>query len=317
MADLTFEQGHAPAIGVPEPLGADLVAVTAPNAGPMTYTGTRTYLLGTRDIAVIDPGPDDRAHIDAIVAAVPAGARVSAILVTHAHRDHSAGARALQERLCAPILGHGVRGRSAVMEHLAAAGGIGGGEGVDVGFVPDRCLADGAEITGAGWRLTALHTPGHLGDHLCFADADGSRLFSGDLVMGWSTTLISPPDGDLGSFLRSLRRLRSRGENVFYPGHGSPLRAPAAMIDALLAHRAAREAQILAALHAGPLDVPELVATVYPDLGEPLRAAAGRNVLAHLVDLDERRLVASVGRLTATGTFRLSSPDSPAERAPR
>lgn len=302
--DDPFDRTHRPQVGAPEPLAEGLVAVTAPNAGPMTFTGTRTYLLGRDEVAVIDPGPDDPDHLDAVAAALPRGARATAILVTHAHRDHSAGARALADRLGAPLVGFGPRLRSAEMERLAAAGGLGGGEGIDAGFAPDRLLADGDAVEGAGWRLEAVHTPGHLGDHLCFAWAGGGGLFSGDTVMGWATTMISPPDGDLGAFLASLRRLRDRPERVYYPGHGGPLHDPRGMIDWQLAHRAAREAQILAALeHAGPADVPALVALVYPGLHPALRPAAGRSVLAHLIDLAARGLARSDGPLAADAKF--------------
>lgn len=303
MAEDPFERAHAPVVGAPERLAPDLVAVTAPNAGPMTFTGTRTYILGRADVAVIDPGPADPAHLDAVEAALPRGGGVGAILVTHGHLDHSAGARALQDRTGAPIHGHGERVRSPVMERLAAAGALGGGEGVDAGFAPDVRLADGAVVTGAGWRLEAVHTPGHLGDHLCFAWAGTGALFSGDTVMGWATTLISPPDGDLGAFLASLRRLRVRRDRTYHPGHGGPVRDPRGMIDWQLAHRAEREGQIRAALEGGAASAAELVEMVYPDLAAALRPAAARNVLAHLIDLAERGLVRSRGPLAAAAVF--------------
>lgn len=299
MAEDPFDRDHAPAPGVPEPLTPGLRVVTAPNPGPMTFTGTRTYLLGARQVAVIDPGPLDPAHQAAVAAA--AGGRAAAILVTHGHRDHSEGARALQELLQAPILGFGPAERSPTMAALAATGAMGGGEGVDADFAPDRRLADGEEIAGDGWRLSAVHTPGHLGDHLSFAWEDG--LFSGDTVMGWATTLISPPDGDLGAFLASLRRLRERSERRYFPGHGKPIEDAHRMIDWQIAHRAEREAQILAALAAGPRDVAGLVAQVYPGLDPALRGAAGRNVLAHLIDLWERGAVTSEGGPAAGATF--------------
>lgn len=301
-----FERDHAPPVGKPEPLADGLVAVTAPNAGPMTFTGTRTYLLGGSEVAVIDPGPDDAGHREAIVAALAPGARVVAILVTHAHRDHSAGARALQARVGGPIFGFGPAAVSETMLKLRAAGGLGGGEGIDAGFAPDQRLADGAVVAADGWALKAIHTPGHLGDHLCFSWAEGGGLFSGDTVMGWSTTLISPPDGDLRDFLTSLRKLQGRGETVYFPGHGAPVRDPRAMLAWQLDHRAEREAQIRAALAAGPATVPQLVDRVYPGLDRFLRPAAARNVLAHLIDLAERGVVASDGTLAADAVFALA-----------
>lgn len=300
-----FERDHRPPVGAPEPLAPGLVAVTAPNPGAMTFTGTRSYLLGGAEVAVIDPGPDDPAHRAALLAALAPGARVAAILVTHAHRDHSEGARALQAATGAPVLGFGPRAFRPEMARLVAAGGLGGGEGVDPDFAPDRRLGDGEVVAGEGWRLEALHTPGHLGDHLCFAWPDGGGLFSGDLVMAWATTLISPPGGDLGEFRTSLRRLQARPETVYFPGHGGPLQNPKHMIAWQLAHRAEREAQICAALAAGSATIPELVAMVYVDLAPALRSAAARNVLAHLIDLADRGVARSDGPLAEDATFAL------------
>jgi hydroxyacylglutathione hydrolase len=262
----------------------------------MTFTGTRTYLLGEEAVAVIDPGPDDPAHCAALVAAL-GGATVAAVLVTHAHRDHSAGARAFAAAVRAPVLAHGdpAGARSPAMARIAAAGGLGGGEGIDAGFAPDEAFRDGAVLHGPGWTLTAVATPGHTADHLSFAWEEGRALFTGDHVMGWATTMISPPDGDLGAFRASLARLRARPDAVYYPGHGAPVHDPAAVVDHILAHRAAREAEVVAALAAGPATVPALVAAIYADVDPALRGAAARTVLAHLVDLAES------GRATPTG----------------
>ncbi len=287
-------------MGVAEELAPGLRAVTAPNAGPMTFTGTRSYIVGRGEVAVIDPGPDDPRHLRALAAAV-AGERVAAVLVTHAHRDHSAGAAAFAARVAAPVLAHGdpVGARSPAMARLAAAGGIGGGEGIDPRFRPDRRIGEGAVVAGPGWTLTALATPGHLGDHLSFAWAEGEALFSGDHVMGWATTLISPPDGDLGAFRASLRRLQARSEAVYYPGHGAPVRDPQAVLGYVLAHRAVREAEILAALARGPATVAALVAAIYAAVDPALHPAAARNVLAHLIDLAERGVAVADGPLAA------------------
>ncbi len=302
-----FERDHAPVPGAVETLAPGLRVVTAGNAGPMTFTGTRSLILGQGRVAVIDPGPDDAAHLGALAAAV-AGERVEAVLVTHAHRDHSAGARAFAARVGAPVLAHGdaVGARSPAMARLAAEGALGGGEGIDAGFAPDRRIGDGAVISAPGWTLTAVHTPGHLSDHLSFAWAEGRALFSGDTVMGWSTTLISPPDGDLTSFRTSLARLRLRGERVYYPGHGAPVTNPSRLIHWLLAHRDVRERQILAALANGPATPADIVAKVYVPLDPRLAPAALRNVLAHLIDLDARGLAHPLGALSAAARYALA-----------
>ena len=261
--------------------------VRAPNPSPMTAEGTNSYIVGEGEVAVIDPGPDDPAHLAALLAALRPGERVSHILVTHAHRDHSPLARTLAEATGAPVLAHGraEEGRSQTMAALAAAGHAGGGEGVDTGFAPDRRLSDGDVVEGAGWRLTALHTPGHMAGHLSFAWDD--RLFSGDHVMGWASSLISPPDGDLAAFVASCRRLAARRWRVFHPGHGAPVSDPAARLAWLIAHRQARHAALAEALARGLETVPALTAAIYAGTPPALLPAAERNVFAHLVALVE------------------------------
>ncbi len=284
-----------------------LRVVLAANPSAMTLHGTNSYLLGEGEVAVIDPGPADPAHLAALLAALGPGERVSHILVTHAHLDHSPLARPLAERTGAPVLAFGTAaaGRSAAMERLAAAGGgaaLGGGEGVDAGFVPDVALADGAVVEGAGWRLGALHTPGHFGNHLSFVWED--TVFAGDHVMGWASSLISPPDGDMGAYMASLDRLAALGARRLWSGHGDPVADPAARIAALAAHRREREAAILAALARGPADAATLARAVYTDTTAALMPAAARNVLAHLIDLAKRTLVESDGPPAARSRFR-------------
>lgn len=305
--DLIMTQGPAfdPPPGVAETLAPGLRRILAPNPSPMTWRGTNTYLLGTRALAVIDPGPDDPAHLGAILAALEPGQSISHIFVTHAHLDHSPLARALSQVSEAPVFAFGDAraGRSAVMQRLAASGLIAGGEGVDGDFTPDHCLADEQGVVGDDWSLRALWTPGHFGNHLCF-DWQG-QVFCGDLVMGWASSLVSPPDGDLSDFMDSCRRLLTRDAAVLHPGHGAPIADPAARLRLLLEHRAMRETAILAALRNGPATAHALAQEVYTDTPPALIPAATRNVLAHLIDLTGKSSVAHDGPLHADAVFHM------------
>lgn len=270
----------------------------------MTGTGTTTFLLGEgRDIAVIDPGPDDAAHLSAILAALDPGQQISHIFVTHAHLDHSALARPLALVTRAPILAFGPpeAGRSPLMQHLADLGHLGGGEGVDTAFIPDITLADGDSVSGSDWTLAAQHTPGHMASHLSFGWGD--RLFCGDAVMGWASTLISPPDGDVGAYRASLRRMAAQGWRTLYPTHGPEITNPSARIAALLQHRQTRETLILQAVIAGNRDLHSITAAAYHDTPAPLLRAASRNCLAHLVDLTERTIISARPAPTPTAIF--------------
>jgi glyoxylase-like metal-dependent hydrolase (beta-lactamase superfamily II) len=267
----------------------DLRHVIAPNPSAMTERGTNTWIVGRGEVAVIDPGPAIPVHLDAILAALTPGERVTHILVTHAHLDHSALAPSLSARTGAPVLAFG-SARDGISPAMLALGLAGtGGEGLDAGFAPDERLGDGDVIEGPGWRLQAIHTPGHLGSHLCFAW--GAACFTGDHVMGWSTSLVSPPEGDMGAYMASLGRLGQREWSRFLPGHGTTVRDPATRLAALTEHRHGREAQILAALAGGSCTPAALARAIYTDLPAPLLPAAERNVLAHLLDLAERSLV--------------------------
>lgn len=274
---------------------AKVRVVLAPNPSAMTGPGTNSFLIGEREVAVIDPGPDDPAHIDAILEL--AEGRISHILVTHAHLDHSAGVARLAQATRAPVFAFGAAdsGRSPTMARLAATG-LTGGEGVDAGFRPDIELRHGEELRSSDWTLQALHTPGHMGGHLSFRLGDA--IFCGDLVMGWSTSLISPPEGDLVDYFRSLDLLARLAPRVLYPAHGEPITAPLPRLEELAAHRRLRSAQILAALDAGPGTAAELAARIYT-IPAHLMPAAERNVLAHLLALADLGAVAGNGPVRA------------------
>lgn len=278
---------HPSPPGVVQHLEPGLRMMLAPNPSPMTHWGTNTYLLGAGEVTVIDPGPADDRHLAALLAALEPGERITQILVTHAHLDHSPLARPLARATGAEILAFGgaTSGRSPRMVALA---GLGGGEGLDHTFQPDRLLRDGDQILGADWALTTLHTPGHLGGHLCFAW--GETLFCGDHVMGWAPSLVSPPDGDMTDYMASLDRIAQGGWRRGYSAHGAPLPDLPARIAEITAHRRSREAAILAALTDSP-DLTTLQHRVYAELAPALQPAARRNLLAHLVDLAHRKKI--------------------------
>ncbi len=281
--------------GTVQHLEPGLRLVLAPNPSPMTHWGTNTFLIGEGAVAVIDPGPADPRHLAALLAALRPGERVTHVFVTHAHLDHSPLARPLAEATGAPVLAFGDAGagRSARMAGMQS---LGGGEGLDRAFRPDLTLADGDRIDGRGWSLTALHTPGHLGGHLCF-DWQG-RLFTGDHVMGWAPSLVSPPEGDMTDYMASLRRLANGPWQQGYPAHGSPIPDLPARSAALIAHRQARESAILAALQ-DVHGLEQILSRVYADTSPALLPAARRNLVAHLIDLQEhRRIIASGGSFT-------------------
>jgi len=285
-------------------LADGLRRVLAPNPSPMTYRGTNTYLVGTRDLAVIDPGPLNEAHLEAILAALEPGQSISHIVVTHTHVDHSPLARPLAARTGAPVIAYGgpEAGRSAVMTQLAETGLAGGGEGVDRDFAPDIAVADGEVIEGDGWALEVIHTPGHLGNHVALGWE--GMCFTADHVMGWASSLVSPPDGDLTDFMASCRRLRARAWEAFHPGHGAPVSDPAGRLDWLIEHRLAREAAILRALEDGAATAAELAARIYTETPAALLPAAERNVFAHLVDLTGQNMVFPEPELAAAARFQ-------------
>lgn len=257
--------------------------VLASNPGPFTYTGTETYLVGAgAAVAVIDPGPDDPDHIAAVLAAI-GPARVMAICCTHTHRDHSPAAAPLAAATGAPIIGCAPLLADLPDPQAEAP--------FDKSYAPDRVLADGESIRGPDWTLTALATPGHTSNHLCFALEESGAMFTGDHVMGWSTSVILPPDGNMADYMASLDRLYRRHDRVYYPAHGEAVTNPQQLVRHMMGHRRQRERQILRALERAPSAIPDLVAAMYKGVDRRLWPAAGQSVLAHLLDLEQRGMV--------------------------
>lgn len=262
------------------------------NPGPYTFHGTNSWIIGRGRVAVLDPGPQDAAHLAALLEATR-GERIVAILVSHTHRDHSPGAAALSRATGAPSHGFGPHATSREE----------GDEGGDHAFAPDVTLADGGTLEGDDWRMTALHTPGHCANHLCFALEPADVLFTADHVMGWSTSIVSPPDGDMGAYMASLARVAARPEHQFLPGHGPPVPEPQRFTAALLAHRRQREARVLDALATARAATAEaLVPAVYsPGLDQRLAPAAARSLLAHLLKLEAEGHVHRAGGVWRIG----------------
>jgi glyoxylase-like metal-dependent hydrolase (beta-lactamase superfamily II) len=268
--ELDFEYGRCDEVS---PL---IRRVVANNPGPFTYLGTGTYIVGRGEVAVIDPGPDVPDHLGAILAAV-AGERVSHILVTHHHSDHSPLARALAAATGAPVFGCAVATKSLESEVKLEAG-------YD-DFTPDISVCGGAVIEGAGWTIEAIPTPGHTSNHICYALREENALFSGDHIMGWSTTVITPPDGDMGAYMASLERVRSREFATLWPTHGPPITKVTPFIDAYAEHRRERERQIVAELAAGETRIKAMVPRLYAAVDSRLWPAAAHSVLAHVLEL--------------------------------
>lgn len=278
------------AYGRLEPRSPLVRRLLARNPSPFTFTGTGTFVVGEPGgtVAVIDPGPDDPAHIRALVDAL-AGETVSHILITHTHMDHSPAAPALKAATGALIVGCAPLALSDDGPRADA--------GFDSSYQPDRVLTDGECIAGPGWTLTAVHTPGHTSNHLCFALEEERALFTGDHVMGWSTTVVAPPDGDMAAYMASLQKLLTRDDTIYHPTHGEPVTDPQRFVKHLLAHRRQRETQILRAIDEGLLTIPQMVSAMYAMVDKRLHPAAGRSVLAHLIDLERRGRVARAGEM--------------------
>ena len=292
-----------PSFGVADTLAPGLCRVLAPNPGPMTHWGTNTYILGEAAVAVIDPGPQDPAHLDALLA-ITAKKEISHILVTHAHADHSPLATTLSKETGAPVFGFGPpeAGRSATMAKLADAGLSGGGEGIDAAFQPDVTLSEGDVVEGGDWSVRVLHTPGHFAGHLAFHCDHG--VISGDHVMDWASSLVSPPDGDIAAFMATSQRLLDIGPKRLFPGHGHEIADPQGRLAWLMDHRRNREAAILKTLGPTFLSLNDITKAVYTDINPNMLPAAARNVFAHLIDLVERNIAEATPELGVSSMYR-------------
>ncbi|MGV6871299.1 MBL fold metallo-hydrolase [Pseudochelatococcus sp. B33] len=297
MSDIPFSRDETAVPGMVVQVEPLVRRIVAPNPGPYTHTGTCTYLVGGENVAVIDPGPDDAAHLAALLGAA-GGGRVSHIVVTHTHRDHTAGIGALQAATGAQVVGcaphFSARAPNAFERRESAA---------DLGYTPDRVLADGERLAGDGWTLTAVATPGHTANHLAFALEETGALFSGDHVMAWSTTVVAPPDGSMVAYMEALEKLRERDDRIYWPGHGGPVDDPRRYVRALLNHRRQREAAILARIEAGDATIPAIVEKLYAGVDPDLWGGASLSVLAHIESLVAGGLVETEGPVHLDGRF--------------
>jgi glyoxylase-like metal-dependent hydrolase (beta-lactamase superfamily II) len=298
-AELAFNRSQDVDYGVAQEVAPGVRRIVANNPGPYTFLGTNSYVVGSGEVAVIDPGPAEPSHLEAIATAIK-GERLTHILITHSHRDHCDGARGLQALAGGKIAAFGPTGTA----RGAGAPGL-SYDFVDPDFVPDRKLADGDSVRGKDFALDVLHMPGHAPDHLCFALVGKRTMFTGDHVMGWNTTVIAPPEGDLAQFLASLERLMQRHDKMFLPGHGGRIQTPQRVVKAYIMHRKWREQTILACLEDGICTVPRIVARLYGTLDAGLKGAAALSVLAHLEYLIDRDLVAADGANALSSVFYL------------
>ncbi len=289
MAIIPFNKEFPHEAGEVVTISSQLRRITCPNPSSFTFHGTNTYILGHGKVGIVDPGPEDQGHIDRLREVLAEkGETVSHIIVTHTHKDHSPGVQLMKKWTDAPTYGYGKHGIGARRNWPFA-----GPEGGDTSFVPDVEVPDGGLIKGDGWTLEAIFTPGHISNHLCFALKEDNLILTGDHLMGWSTSIVSPPDGDMAHYMASLRKMLARPEPIYYPGHGGPIEDPKAFVEAFIEHRGEREQQILDCLAQHPCHIPEMVALIYINTPEQLHKAAGRSVLSHLLHMVEEGRVAS------------------------
>ncbi len=305
--DIPFDRTFDLAPGAPEEVGPRVRAVLANNPSPFTFTGTMSYIVGRGRVAILDPGPDDDAHISALLEAVR-GETVTHIFVTHTHRDHSLAVGKVKAATGARVYAEGPH-RLARPLHVGETRRL--DAAADTAFAPDVQLADGEVVSGDGWTLEAVTTPGHTANHMAFAFKEANLLFSGDHVMAWSTSIVAPPDGAMSDYVASLHKLRRRSERLYLAGHGAPVRDAPALVAHYIRHRQGREAAILHRLGKSEADIPSIVKAVYIGLDARLVGAAGLSTLAHLEDLVARGLVATDGPPSIGGTYRLTERPRP------
>ncbi len=299
MADPDFNREFDPAYGIAVPVAEGVQRMTVNNPSAFTFHGTNSYIVGEKSVAVIDPGPEDEAHFNALMAALE-GRELTHIFVSHTHRDHSPLAARLKQATGAVIVAEGAH-RAARPLHEGEKNPF--AESSDTDFVPDIALADGESIIGDGWTLTALHTPGHTANHAAFALDGTGIVFSADHVMAWATTIVAPPDGAMSDYMRSLDKLLMRQDRLFLPGHGGPVTEPSAFMRGLRAHRRMRETAILARIKAGDRSIGDMVKVIYRNTDPRLHGAAALSVLAHLEDLIEKGEVQTDGPPALTGIY--------------
>lgn len=299
MADPKFNRDFEPSYGIAVPVADGVQRITVNNPSAFTFHGTNSYIVGDKSVAVIDPGPVDEAHFRALMTALN-GREVTHIFVSHTHRDHSPLAARLREVTGAMTVAEGPH-RAARPLHEGESNPF--AESSDTDFVPDIVLGDGESISGDGWTLTALHTPGHTANHSAFALDDSGIVFSADHVMAWATTIVAPPDGSMSDYMASLDRLLKRKDRMFLPGHGGPVNDPKAFMRGLRAHRRMREKAVLARLRAGDRTIPDMVKVIYRSTDPRLHGAAALSVLAHMEDLIEKGEVQTDGPPSLHGIY--------------